>query len=184
MWLITRAVVAASLLLPAAVLLPAAHPRAGGSDPPARFTVTSRKADDTVVVGGDRERTTFDIKSPSGISRAVIARAGDAWPKAVVVRLHLKGLESLRVVAGDVAVGAAVGVRDGTVEARQWTPGKDETPLAPDDPRRLAIRVLGRDGKADARIPLDGGRFEVTIPAAVLRDNPKSLTVEWIDFYR
>jgi hypothetical protein len=184
MWLITHAVVAASLLLPAAVRLPAAHPRAGGGDPPSRFTVTSRKADDTVVVGGDRERTTFDIKSPSGISRAVIERTGDAWPKAVVVRLHLKGLENLKVSAGDVAVGAAVGVRGGKVEARQWASGKDETPLAADDPRRLAIRVLGKDGKAATRLPLDGGHVEVTLPAAFLRDNPKALTVEWIDFYR
>ncbi len=63
-------------------------------DPPARFTVTTRKADDTVAVGGDRERTTFDVRSPSGISRAVIGRTGAAWPKSVVVRLHLKGLEN------------------------------------------------------------------------------------------
>ena len=159
-------------------------PSAASDDPPARFTVTTRKADDTVAVGGDRERTTFDVRSPSGISRAVVERTGDAWPKAVVVRLHLKGLESLKVSAGAVAVGAAVGVRDGKVEVRQWTPGKDETPLAADDPRRLAIRVLGKDGKAAAGVPLDGGHFEVTLPAAFLRDNPKSLTVEWIDFYR
>ncbi|QDU20994.1 hypothetical protein [Urbifossiella limnaea] len=175
----------ASLLL---TLYVASHargiPPAASDDPPARFTVTTRKADDTVAVGGDRERTTLDVKSPSGISRAVVERTGDAWPKAVVVRLHLKGLENLKVSAGAVAVGAAAGVRDGKVEARQWVPDKDETPLAPADPRRLAIRVLGKDGKTAAGVPLDGGQFEVTLPAAFLRDNPKSLLIEWIDFYR
>jgi len=181
---IARTAVVTTLLVPAAVFVSFTTPRAACGDPPARFTVTTRKADDTVAAGGDRERTTFDVRSPSGISRAVIERTGDAWPKAVVVRLHLKGLENLKVSAGAVAVGASAGVRDGKVEARQWTPGKDETPLAPDDPRRLAIRVLGKDGKMAADVPLDGGHFEVTLPAAFLRANPKSLTVEWVDFYR
>ncbi len=175
----------ASLLLTLAVASHGLGTLAGASDePPARFTVTTRKADDTVAVGGDRERTTFDVRSPSGISRAVVERTGDAWPKVVVVRLHLKGLEQLKVSAGTVTVGAAAGVRDGKGEVRQWTAGKDETPLAPDDPRRLAIRVLGKDGKTAAGVPLDGGHFEVTLPATFLRDNPKSLTVEWVDFFR
>jgi hypothetical protein len=181
---IMRATVVLPVLVLAVVFASPAAPQAASQEPPARFTVTTRKADDTVAVGGDRERTTFDVRSPSGISRAVVERTGDAWPKAVVVRLHLKGLENLKVSAGDVAVGVAAGVRDGKVETRQWTLGKDETPLAPDDPRRLAIRVLGKDGKTAAGVPLDGGHFEVTLPAAVLRDNPRSLTVEWIDFYR
>ena len=38
--------------------------------------------------------------------------------------------------------------------------------------------------KMSAGIPLDGGYFEVTFPAAFFKDNPKSLTAEWIDFYR
>lgn len=171
-------------LLPDPLPAPEAALASQPGGPPARFAVTTRKADDTVAVGGDQDRTTFDVKSPSGISRAVIGRAGDAWPKAVVVRLHLKGLEGLKVTAGAVAVGAAAGERDGRLEVRQWAPGKDETPLAADDPRRLAVRALGKDGRAAAGLPPDGGHFEVTLPPALLRDNPKSLTVEWIDFYR
>jgi hypothetical protein len=61
---------------------------------------------------------------------------------------------------------------------------RDETPLTAADPRRLAIRVLGKDGKTAAGVPLDGGHFEVTLPTTFLRDNPKALTVEWVDFYR
>jgi len=176
-----RAVIASLIVILAVVPSGSAVPSA---DPPARFTVTTRKADDTVAVGGDQERTAFDVRSPSGISREVIGRTGDAWPKAVVVRLHLKGLENLKVSAGTVAVGAAAALRDGRVEVRQWVLDKDDTPLAATDPRRLAIRVLGKDGKTAAGVPLDGGHFEVTLPAAVLRANSTSLTVEWVDFYR
>jgi hypothetical protein len=174
--------VVASLLALAVVLSVTGSPRA--ADDPPRFAVTTRKADDTASVGGDQDRTTFEIKSPSGISRAVVERKGDGWPKAVVLRLHLKGLESLKVINGKVEIGAAVGVRDGKVQARQWKDGKDETPLAADDPLRLAVRVLGKDGKPATALPLDGGHFEVTLPAALFKDNPKSLTAEWVDFYR
>ena len=98
--------------------------------------------------------------------------------------LHLAGLENLKVSNGTVAVGAAVAVRDQKVEVRQWKAGKDETPLAADDPLRLAIRAIDKGGKPAAGIPLDGGHFEVTLPAAFFKDNPKSITLEWIDFYR
>lgn len=173
---ITLVAVAVSLAVPATT--PA------GDAPPARFAVTTRKADDTVEVTGDRDRTVFGIRSRSGIGRAVIERTGDGWPKAVVVRLHLRGLENLRVSNGSAEVRAAVGVRDGTVEARQWKGDRTETPLEADDPLRLAVRVRDKDGKPAAGLPPDGGHVEVTLPAAFLTDNPKSLTVEWVDFYR
>lgn len=134
----------------AVATLPPGTPRAAADDPPARFTVTSRKADDTVTVGGDHDRTVFEIRSPSGISRAAVERKGDAWPKAVVVRLHLTGLENLTVSNGAVAVHSAVGLREGKVEVRQWKAEKDETPLAADDPLRPAVRVLGKEGKPAA----------------------------------
>lgn len=179
-----RAATATLLLTLAVVPLGLDIPCAASDAPPARFTITTRKADDTVAVGGDTDRTVLDIKSPSGIGRAVVERTGDAWPTAVVVRLHLKGLENLKVSAGTVAVGAEVGARGDRVEDRQWQLDRDETPLAAADPRRLTIRVRGKDGKTAAGIPLDGGHVEVTLPAAYFRDNPKSLTVEWVDFYR
>lgn len=172
----------ATLLVPVVVFLSSGTPRA--DDDPPRFAVTTRKADDKVEVTGDHDRTVFEVKSPSGISRAVIERKGDSWPKAVVLRLHLKGLENVGLSNGTAKVGAAVAVRDQKVEIRQWKDGKDEVPLAADDPLRPVIRVIGKDGKPAAGLPLDGGHFEVTLPAAWLKGNPKSLTVEWIDFYR
>ena len=117
-------------------------PAAASDDPPARFTVTTRKAEDTVAVGGDRERTTFDVRSPSGIGRAVIGRTGDPWPKGVVVRLHLKGLEHLTVSAGTVAVGAAVGAAVG-VRRQGRGPTMDAGP--------------GRDAARPGRPPAAGG---------------------------
>ena len=162
----------ASITLVAAVTVSLAVPASTpvGGDPPARFAVTTRKADDTVEVTGDPDRTAFGIRSRSGIGRAVIARTGDGWPKAVVVRLYLRGLENLRLSNGSAEVRAALGVRDGKVEARQWKGDKAETPLAADDPLRLAVRVLDKDGKPAAGRPPDSGHVEVTLPAAFLAD--------------
>jgi hypothetical protein len=179
-----RTAVAIAVVALTVVSLAAGTPPTGSDDPRPRFTISTRKADDTVEVTGDADRTAFDVRSPSGIGRAVVDRTGDAWPKVVVVRLHLKGLETLKVSNGTVAVGAAAGVRDGKVEVRQWTGDKDETPPAADDPLRLTIRALDTAGKPAAGLPLDGGHFEVTLPAAFFRETPKALTVEWIDFYR
>ena len=33
-------------------------------------------------------------------------------------------------------------------------------------------------------LPLKGGYFEMQLPAAFFEGNPKSITIDWIDFYR
>ena len=50
------------------------------------------------------------MKSPFGISQAVIEREGEKWPDAVALRLHLKGLESFRASNGKVTLDAAVAI--------------------------------------------------------------------------
>lgn len=173
-----------SLAALAVALLPAGFHWVAADDISPRFTVTTRKADDTVKVKGNEVATTFDIKSPSGIGRAVVERKGDNWPKVVIVRLQLKGLERLKISNGKFEIGMGVGVRAGKIDARQWKGGTDEVPLGADDPHRVAIRVFDKHEKPAVGIPLDGGHFEVALPAAFFKDNPQSLSVEWIDFYR
>ena len=40
------------------------------------------------------------------------------------------------------------------------------------------------DGKPVKTIPLKDGYFEIQLPKALFEDNPKSITVNWIDFCR
>ncbi len=44
--------------------------------------------------------------------------------------------------------------------------------------------MVGKDGKPAKTIPLDDGYFEMQLPKALFEDNPKSITINWIDFYR
>src|SRR4051812_37053049 len=104
----------------------------------------------------------------------VIERVEEKWPKVVVLRLRLKGLESFQASNGKVTLQAA-GVRDGKPEVRVWKDGKEDTPLNEQSPYWMTIHILGRDGKPAREIPLKDGYFEITLPRAFFEDNPKSV---------
>jgi hypothetical protein len=122
------------------------------------------------------------VKSPSGISHAVIERQDDAWPKTIILRLYLKGLESFRVSNGKVRLDAAVSSQGGKV--RLWKDGKEDAPLDEKSPFWAEFRIVSGDGKPARELPLKEGYFEVTLPRAFFEGSPKSITVNWIDFYR
>jgi hypothetical protein len=153
-------------------------------DPPPRFKITTRRKDDSVEVRADKDKTLFSVKSPSGIGQAVIERQEDAWPGTVVLRLHLKGLSSFRASNGKVRVDAAVSMEEGKTQVRMWKDGKEDAPLEEKSPLWTDIRIVGDDGKPAKELPLKDGYFKVALPRAFFGGNPKSVTVNWIDFYR
>jgi hypothetical protein len=153
-------------------------------DQPAKFKFTTRRKDDSVEVRADKDTSVVTVQSPFGISQAVIERQEDAWPEAVVLRLYLKGLENLRASNGKVTVDAAVSIQDGKPQVRVWKDGQENAPLDERNPFWTDIRILGNDGKPARDLPLKGGYFEVTLPRPLFEGNPKSITLNWIDFYR
>jgi hypothetical protein len=155
------------------------------ADAPApKFKITTRRKDDRVEVEVDKDRAVFDVSSPFGISQAVIERQDDAWPREVVLRLRLKGLENFRASNGKVTVEAAAGVKDGKPDVRVWKDGQENSPLDEKSPLWTDIRIVGGDGKPAKDLPLKGGYFELTLPRAFFDGNPRSITLNWIDFYR
>jgi hypothetical protein len=149
-----------------------------------RFKITTKKKDDTVEVQADKDRAVFIVKSPFGISQAVIGRQAETWPKVIVLRLHLKGLEGFRLSNGKVALDAAVSLQEGKAKLRLWKDGKEDVPLDEKSPFWTDIRIVGGDGKPAREIPLKGGYFELTLPRVLFDGNSESITVNWIDFYR
>ena len=176
-----------SVLLTALIAL-SLFSQADGRDapdtPPAGFKITTKRADDAVVVRSDQGRTVVTVKSPFGISQAVLERLGETWPEAVVLRLHLKGLSSFRASNGKVTVNAAVSIQEGKKQVRLWQGGKEDAPLDEKSPLWLDVRTVGGDGKPAKELPLKGGYFEMTLPAAFFEANPPSITLNWIDSYR
>jgi hypothetical protein len=154
------------------------------ADAHAKFTITTKRKDDTVQVRADKDTTLFSVKSPFGISQAVIERQKDTWPKTVVLRLHLKGLSSFWASNGKVIFNAAVSIQEGKTQVRLWKDDKEDAPLDEKSPFWTVIRIVGGDGKPAKELPLKDGYFEITLPRAFFDGNPKSITVNWIDFYR
>jgi hypothetical protein len=48
----------------------------------------------------------------------------------------------------------------------------------------MDIRILTSDDKPAKELPLKDGYFEMTLPRALFESNPKSIRLNWIDFYR
>ena len=155
-----------------------------GDDQPPTFKITTKRDTDKVEVKVEKDKTVFSIHSPFGISQAVIERMDEKWPDGVVLRLHLKGLENFRASNGKVTLDAAVSSSDDRQRVRLWKDGKEDLPLDSKSLYWMAIRMVGSDGKPAKDIPLKDGFFEMQLPKAFFEDNPMSITVNWIDFYR
>ena len=102
----------------------------------------------------------------------------------MVLRLYLKGLERFRASNGKVRLDAAVSIQDGKLKVRLWKDGKADTPLNEKSPFWMDVRIVSGDGKPARELPLKDGYFEVALPRAFFEGNPKSITLNWIDFYR
>ena len=153
-------------------------------DQPSEYKITTKRKDDAVGVRAEKDRTVFSVTSPVGVSRAVVERQVEKWPEAVVLRLHLKGLENFRASNGQVTLAAAVSVQAGKPKVRLWKDGKEDTPLEEKSPFWMDIRILTGEGKPARELPLKDGYFEMALPRAFFEGNPKAITLNWIDFYR
>ena len=147
-----------------------------------QFKIITKRDHDKVEVKVQKGTTVFLVHSPFGISQAVIERTDENWSDIVMLRLHLKGLENFKVTNGKVTLDSAVSSQDGNV--RLWKDGKEDSPLDSKSPYWTEIRMFGDDGKPMNTIPLKDGYFEMLLPKAFFEDNPKSITLNWIDFYR
>lgn len=148
------------------------------------FKVTTKRDDDRVVVKAEKGKATVSVRSPFGISHTVIERTSESWPDALVLQLHLMGLENFKVTNGKVRLEGSASLRDGKPLVRVWKDGKENALLDAKSPYWMEVRIVGSDGKQAKELPLKGGYFEMPLPKAMFEGNPKSITVNWIDFYR
>ena len=100
-----------------------------GDDKTPTFKITTKRDTDKVEVKFEKDQTVFSIHSPFGIGQAVIERTQEKWSEAVVLRLHLKGLECFRASNGKVTLDAAVSSSDDRQRVRLWMNGKEDSPL-------------------------------------------------------
>lgn len=131
----------------------------------------------------EKDRTLFDITNPTGISDLVIERTGDTWPETVVVRLHVSGLEQFRAKSEKVAISGFVSNHTDdavnlSVDKKKGDPKDTKSEFFMD------FKLIGKDGKAAKKVPLEDGYFEMSLPKPFFEGNPKSVTLSWVDFFR
>lgn len=155
------------------------------SDPiPPVFSITTKRESDKVDVFVQDNTTVISIRSPFGISNAVVERRREKWPERVTLHVHLKGLENFQIANGKVTLEAAVSGYGEQMRVRLWKDKNEDAPLDPKNQYWMEIRRI--DGK---RNPVQAGSlkegyFEMKLPKQLLEDNSKSITISWIDFYR
>lgn len=125
-------------------------------------------------------KTFIDIQSKSGMGNIKLRRQSETWPKTILVRLHLKGLESFKVKNDEVAIEWSVSSGGKNPSKVTLWKGKDELSLGDDSPFFTKVRLVGEN----KTIPLEKGYFVVPLPAKLFEDSPKIIELNWIDFYR
>ena len=144
------------------------------------FDAEVGRKDSQVRFVAEGDTTIIDITSKFGIDKATIKRESPKWPKSILVRLHLGGLEFFNVNNGAFVIEwSAANSGDHSSRVFQRL-GGEETELDPKSPYHTPVRIVGGNGK----IPLKDGYFEVSLPAKLFERNPEEITLEWIDFYR
>jgi hypothetical protein len=151
---------------------------------PRDFEIAMEKKADRLLAMVVEGRTVLDIHSRSGIGAADVTRTKPRWPEAVVVRLHLGMLECFAITSGKTRLTTSVASHGGRAKRLHVEQDGIDNEVDKDSPYWTEIKVLGRDGKPTADYPLKDGYFEIALPAALLRDQPKTITLAWIDAYR
>ncbi|MCX7395748.1 MAG: hypothetical protein NTW75_16655 [Planctomycetales bacterium] len=148
------------------------------------FKITTKHDHDHVVVTVENDKTVFSVHSPRGIGQAVIEQSDPKWPESMILRLHLNGLERFQITNGKITLSAAEFRHPDGQNVRLWKDGHEDLPLDSKSPYWMEIRRIGGDGKPATAIPRKGGYLEMLLPKTFFEGHPKSVTLNWIDFYR
>ena len=164
------------LLVSCGGLSPGAQPEAP------EFMVITKNPDDQVDIQYENGAAQIDIQSPTGIGSAAFKLVSGTMPETMMLRLHLKGLEELRLTSTQNRISASIPSGEGLNSAHQThLLSATETPLLPGHPLWMKIEIVSETEK---KIPLEEGYFEVTLPQEFIRNAGKMFEIEWIDFYR
>jgi hypothetical protein len=167
-----------------AAWLGSAFASVAADDRPSPIKITTNRQADKVEVAADALKTLFSVRSPGGIGQAVVVRTEEKWPQKMIVRLHLNGLESFQVSNGKSMLSVSVSSHADQRRIRFWKDGKEDSPLDPNDRIWLDVRMLDENAKPTENLPLKNGYFELQMPKVFFKDNPRSITLRWIDIYR
>ena len=147
------------------------------------FAVTTENPDDQIDIKNEKGISTVDIHSPTGIGSARFVLESGTMPERVVMRLHLKGLEELRLVSDQTTIAASASSSNlFRITDQRIISSGNEYSITPIDPLWMKIEIVS--SQAIETIPLKDGYFEITISNEFIQNSGDSFEIQWIDFYR
>lgn len=156
---------------------------AGAQTEEPAFIVITKNPEDQVDIEYQNGTAHIDIQSPTGIGSASFELASGHMPEDITLRLHLKGLEQIRLKSAQGQIAASVSSSEAApLENQTLFSSGAETPLLPGHPLWMQISIVAN--QAEKKIPLEEGYFEVTVPQEFIRNAGTTFEIEWIDFYR
>lgn len=147
------------------------------------FKVKTEKAEDRIEVNVEKDIATMDIISPSGIGGATVILEKGNWPATIILHLHLKGLESFNISNGKTKL--VVSLISHTEKPKRFylVENDEEKQIEKGDSYWMDLKVVDVSEKT-AKGLQKKDYIEMRLPKAFLKENPKSLELGWIDFYR
>jgi hypothetical protein len=122
----------------------------------------------------------LEVFSERGLGGAEVIFPADEWPAAITLRLHLRGLESLRFRFDEYTVSVSVSSSEGYTLTEELSEAR--APRAtPVEPGSLHWMAVTRTPMAEGPTAL---RFDVAAPAALFAGGPRPFSFDWLDFYR
>jgi len=150
--------------------------------PPQAFRIECQKPD-TLTEQSVAGKPLLSIQG-DGIGHATVTCTRDQWPQDLILRAHLRGLESLTLTNERVEWKASVLSHSGQPTLLHLREnGKDDIQLDKNSPYWTTIQSMDASAKPVAGLPPENGWFEIHIPQALLTDK-REIKLAWIDFYR
>jgi len=146
------------------------------------FVVTTKNRDDQVDIQYDNGVASIDIRSSTGIGSATLELESGTMPGNMILRLHLKGLEELRLTSSQTSIEVSVSNSDPSDIHQRIIAASSDTPLLPDHPLWMKVEIVSP--QAEKKIPLEEGYFEVTVPKEFIQKAGNSFEIQWTDFFR
>lgn len=146
------------------------------------FIVIPKNTDDRVDIQYENSTSFIDIYSPTGIGSAILELESGAMPGGMILRLHLQGLEELRLSSSQTSVAASVSNSNPSEIHQRILAASSDSLLSPSDPLWMQIEMIS--SQAEKKIPLEEGYFEVEISQEFLHKAGTSFEIQWTDFFR
>lgn len=159
-------------------------PESDGPEPSAPiFNATAEGDGNTVNISTSGDTVVVDVHSSSGIGAATVDLLSGPAPAQIIVRLHLHGLESFRLLFAQTIIAAEVSSGDqrGISQHVELADGTTR-PIASDNPLWLDIQI---DSTPTSLAPSpQPNSFAIRMPHGLVNEQQRAFTMRWIDFYR